>query len=199
MLAPFPFERFVPAQFALRVARADWEIAGCLALRRAVFCAEQGIFAGDDGDAVDPRATMLAAIGLVAGMADTVVGTVRVHEAEAHEAEAHQAEAGVWFGSRLAVQRDARRLVGLGTGLIRLAVGTARARGCRVFLAHVQQANVALFESLHWRALGPVALHGRPHQLMRADLEHYPPIADGDLAVLRPVPVAPPVALPVAA
>ena len=174
MLAPFPFERFVPAQFAIRVAREPWEIAGCHALRRAVFCEEQAIFAGDDCDAIDERATMLASIGLVAGMTDLIAGTVRIHEVSP----------GHWLGSRLAVQQGFRRLGGLGTALIRLAVGTAHARGCTQFRAHVQAANVALFESLHWRSLESVELHGHPHHLMQADLDHYPPIEAGDISVM---------------
>ena len=35
-----------------------------------------------------------------------------------------------------------------------------------------------MFERLHWRSLGEVDLHGRPHHLMEADLAHYPPMAD---------------------
>ena len=174
MLVPFPFERFMPAQFAIRVAREPWEVAGCHALRRAVFCNEQGIFAGDDRDAIDDHATMLASIGLVAGMTDLIAGTVRIH----------QTQPGYWLGSRLAVQQGFRRLGGLGTALIRLAVGTAHARGCTEFRAHVQAGNVPLFESLRWRSLEAVELHGRPHHLMQADLDHYPPIEAGDLSVM---------------
>lgn len=176
MLVPFPFERFVPVQFSICVAREAWQIDACHALRRVVFCEEQRIFAGDDRDGIDPRATMLAAVTIVAGMADAVVGTVRIHEAEP----------GHWFGSRLAVQPGLRRIGGLGTGLIRLAVGTAHARGCTRFSAHVQEANVALFQSLHWQSLGAVSLHGHPHHLMQADLRRYPPIEAGELPVVMP-------------
>lgn len=37
---------------------------------------------------------------------------------------------------------------------------------------------MALFEKLHWRALGTKLLHGRPHERMQADLAHYPPCGD---------------------
>ena len=172
---PTAEDRFLPAQFRIRVAREVWELAGCRALRRAVFCDEQGIFPHDDRDAIDDVATMLAAMSCVAGIADQVVGTVRIHESGP----------GFWLGSRLAVHRHFRRVGGIGTELIRLAVGTAHAHGCRVFQAHVQQANVALFEGLHWRALAPVTLHGKPHALMQADLAHYPPHPAGDIELVR--------------
>jgi putative N-acetyltransferase (TIGR04045 family) len=174
----FPFaslDRFVPTQFRIRVATEAWELAGCRALRRSVFCDEQRIFAGDDRDAIDEVAITLAAVSWVAVSADQVVGTVRIHEAAP----------GIWFGSRLAVDRSCRRVGGIGTELIRLAVGTAHARGATEFYAHVQQANVRLFQSLHWRSLESVSVHGHPHDLMQADLAHYPPHHAGDISLLR--------------
>ena len=172
-----PQERFVPVQFRIRVASEAWEIEGCRELRRAVFCDEQRIFDGDDFDAIDPVAITLAAVSRVAVLPEEVVGTVRIHEAEP----------GIWFGSRLAVQRRCRRVGGIGTELIRLAVGTAHARGARAFFAHVQQANVTLFQSLHWRSLDSVSLHGHPHDLMQADLAQYPAHHAGDIQLLRPL------------
>ena len=71
-----------------------------------------------------------------------------------------------------------RRHGHLGATLIRLAVSSAHARGCRVFLAHVQSQNVPLFEKLRWTALKEETLHGRPHHLMQADLTAYPPCHD---------------------
>jgi putative N-acetyltransferase (TIGR04045 family) len=168
-------ERFLPTQFTIRVAGEAWERAGCRALRRAVFCDEQRIFSGDDRDAIDDVAITLAAISFVAVAPDQVVGTVRIHESEP----------GIWFGSRLAVDRSCRRVGGIGTELIRLAVGTAHARGAKAFFAHVQQANVALFRALHWRSLESVSLHGHPHDLMQADLGRYPPHHAGDISLLR--------------
>ncbi len=179
----FPFaslDRFVPTQFSIRIATETWELAGCRALRRSVFCDEQNLFARDDRDAIDDIAITLAAISWVAVAPDQVVGTVRIHESEP----------GIWFGSRLAVDRACRRVGGIGTELIRLAVGTAHARGARAFFAHVQQANVKLFQSLHWRSLESVSLHGHPHDLMRADLAHYPPHHAGDISLLRPLKAA---------
>ncbi|HEV7817409.1 MAG TPA: MSMEG_0567/Sll0786 family nitrogen starvation N-acetyltransferase [Janthinobacterium sp.] len=152
-------------RFAADAAERD----AARALRRAVFCGEQGMFDGDDEDEIDAVALAITAVLSAPGLADQVVGTVRIHEKSP----------GVWMGSRLAVLREFRRSASVGSGLIRLAVGAARARGCHSFLAHVQSQNVALFERLHWVAKGDVVLRGRPHQMMQADLASYPPVADG--------------------
>ena len=138
-------------------------------LRALVFCEEQQIFTGSDRDAVDEHARLLVAgVQHDDGTPGPVLGTVRIH----------QAEAGVWWGSRLAVRREVRRQGVLGVSLIRLAVCSAHGLGCDRFLAHVQAQNVALFLRLHWRALESCPLHGRPHRLMTADLQAYPPCAD---------------------
>ncbi len=159
---------FMPCEFRVKWASGKWELTEAHALRRAVFCAEQGVFIGDDRDAVDDHAQSIVALACVGGVPDQCVGTVRIHEAEE----------GVWWGSRLAVHAAFRQHGRLGATLIRLAVGSAHARGCHTFLAHVQQQNVAMFERLHWQALKPETLHRRPHSLMRADLAHYPPCLD---------------------
>lgn len=138
-------------------------------LRRTVFCEEQGLFNGNDSDETDAIALPLAAI-----VDGEVVGTVRIHQAEDR----------IWWGSRLAVARPFRRQADIGTGLIKLAVGMAHARGCRTFLAYVQAQNVMMFEQLHWLALYEIEVHGRPHYLMRADLSYYPPIIDGETGFL---------------
>ncbi len=125
------------------VRHESWERAGAAALRRSVFCSEQGLFAGDDRDPIDAHAIPIVALSLWGVAADAVVGTVRIHEAEP----------GTWWGSRLAV---AERLSPCGHArllLIRLAVSSAHARGCRRFLAHVQSQNALLFRRLRWRTL----------------------------------------------
>lgn len=161
---------YVPQEFRIQWASGPWMRAEALALRRRVFCDEQGLFVGDDLDAIDteyPSTRLLVALACVAGQPDAVVGTVRIHEAEP----------GVWWGSRLAVARDWRQHGRLGSALIRLAVSSAHALGCHEFLAHVQAQNVPLFRRLRWQTLGEHALRGRPHALMRAELAHYPPCA----------------------
>ncbi len=161
-------QTFSPCEFRIKWADSGWEIQGGRRLRRAVFCEEQGIFAGDDIDAVDSRAQPLVALSCVAGMAEAVVGTVRIHAADD----------GIWWGSRLAVDKAFRHVGRIGASLIRLAVCSAHARGAQVFLAHVQAQNQPLFEKMHWRALKSETLHGRPHLLMQADLAMYPPCHD---------------------
>ncbi|WP_020202498.1 MULTISPECIES: MSMEG_0567/Sll0786 family nitrogen starvation N-acetyltransferase [Cupriavidus] len=157
----------VPAAEVLRVRWADaaWESEQAYRLRRAVFCDEQGIFAGDDRDAVDDVAQLLVAVVSRPGQPEQVVGTVRIHESEP----------GVWFGSRLAVDAAFRRHGKIGATLIRLAVSSANALGCQRFLAHVQSQNVPLFRRLHWSVLSEETLLGHPHHLMQADLNMYPP------------------------
>jgi putative N-acetyltransferase (TIGR04045 family) len=164
-----PFKPFISSEYQIKLATEAWERESAAALRSRVFCDEQKIFAGHDRDAVDATAIPIVALSSLAVVFDEVVGTVRIHEAEP----------GLWWGSRLAVAPAHRRVAALGAGLIRLAVSTAHARGCRRFLAHVQAQNALLFQRLHWTTLAEVELHGRLHHRMEANLAHYPPIADG--------------------
>jgi putative N-acetyltransferase (TIGR04045 family) len=154
----------------IKLATTSQEREATRRLRRAVFCDEQGIFDGDDLDEIDQQALPIAAVLSMPDRPDEVVGTVRIHETEP----------GIWYGSRLAVTRSARRTGSVGSGLIKLAVGTAHAHGCKTFLAQVQSQNVTLFQRLHWTSLAELDVHGRPHHLMQADLAHYPPMHDGD-------------------
>lgn len=162
---------FAPCEFRIKWADGGWEINQARRLRRAVFCDEQGVFDGDDLDSVDAHAQPLVALSCVGGMAEAVVGTVRIH------ADSDR-DSGLWWGSRLAVETNFRHVGRIGATLIRLAVCSAHARGARIFLAHVQAQNQALFEKLHWKALRAETLHGRPHLLMQADLAMYPPCHD---------------------
>jgi putative N-acetyltransferase (TIGR04045 family) len=169
-----PFPVFLPAAYRVKFATEAWERREAAALRRQVFCEEQGIFASDDRDDIDAIAIPLVAISSLGVAPHDVVGTVRIHEAEP----------GVWWGSRLAVAAEYRRIGALGSALIRLAVCSANARGCRRFYAHVQSQNALLFRRLHWRTIEETELRGRPHHFMQADLAHYPPIADPEVGLL---------------
>lgn len=162
--------------YLVKVASSAEERAGAASLRRRIFCDEQGIFTGDDRDAVDASAIPIVALALLPGAGGPVVGTVRIHEAEP----------GVWWGSRLGVDREHRKTGSIGSSLIRLAVSTAHARGCHRFLAHVQSRNTPLFLRLHWHALAEVPLHGLPHHLMEADLAWYPADSSGEFGLLAP-------------
>jgi putative N-acetyltransferase (TIGR04045 family) len=163
--APHPY---MPSHFRVKFATEAWEVRDAAALRRRVFCEEQGLFHGDDRDAVDEAAVTICAVSSLGVAPDEVVGTVRIHAAGE----------GTWWGSRLAVAQRFRRVGALGAGLIRVAVSSAHARGCTRFLAHVQARNVPLFHAMHWRSLEEVEMHGLLHHRMEADLAQYPPLAD---------------------
>ena len=159
------FNPFVSSEFHIKYATEAWERAGAAALRRAVFCGEQGLFQDDDRDEHDEIATTIVALSSFTIVAESVVGTVRIH----------QQAPGLWRGSRLAVAPNYRRVGAIGASLIRLAVSSAHALGCRRFIAHVQSQNALMFRRLHWRTLEEIELHGRPHHLMEANLASYPP------------------------
>jgi len=161
-------QTFRSPEFRIQWAHGSWMRQQALALRRQVFCQEQGLFEHDDFDAIDaedPSCRLLVALSSWGAQPDEVIGTVRIH----------QPQPGVWWGSRLAVRHDWRRHGQLGSSLIRLAVSSAHALGCREFLAHVQAQNVVLFRRLHWAVMDEKVIHDRMHALMRADLSYYPP------------------------
>jgi putative N-acetyltransferase (TIGR04045 family) len=166
---------FVACSCRVKFATDAWEFRRAAALRRTVFCEEQGIFKDDDRDAIDDFAIPLVALSSLGVAHEDVVGTVRIHPA---------AEPGVWWGSRLAVSRPYRKTAAIGTSLIRLAVCSAHARGCTRFLAHVQSRNAPLFHALHWDTLEEVAVHGQPHHFMQADLAFYPPNLSPEIGFL---------------
>jgi putative N-acetyltransferase (TIGR04045 family) len=163
-------EAFTPyrsSEFQVKFATSAWERQEAHALRRAVFCEEQQIFEGDDRDATDDHAIPIVALSMLGIAADQLVGTVRIH----------QAEPGLWWGSRLAVHQDFRKIGALGATLIKLAVSSAHAMGCQTFLANVQVQNGLLFRRLHWDVIEEFEVYGKPHLRMRANLAYYPPCA----------------------
>jgi len=168
---------FFAGEYHIEAAILPWQIAGCFALRKQVFCTEQQIFSGDDRDEIDDACIHLAASSCMFAHEDEIIGTVRIH----------QPEPGLWWGSRLAVAARLRRVGGLGASLIRLAVGTAKAQGATTFLAHVQAQNAPLFEAMDWRRLDEKCLHGRLHYLMQADLAAYTALEGVVLRVLPPL------------
>jgi putative N-acetyltransferase (TIGR04045 family) len=169
-----PFPVFLPSEYRVKLATEEWERRDAAELRRRVFCDEQRIFLTDDHDAIDDVAILIVALSSFAIVPQEVVGTVRIHETQT----------GIWWGSRLAVAADYRRIGAIGSSLIQLAVSTAHARGCQQFYAHVQSQNAPLFRKLHWTTINEIVVHGRPHHFMQADLAHYPPIADAETGFL---------------
>ena len=180
------FHNFQPQDFIFKIARSQEDLDGFFALRRRIFCEEQGVFEADDRDLIDDKMLPIVCKPLIAGMEDSVVGVVRIDEREP----------GLWYGSRLGVAPEFRRvrrlspgvaarnhqpcyagLGALGASLIYKAVSTANAIGCHEFLATVQHQNAKFFQRLHWKPLGEMEIHGLTHVKMRADLGHYRPAA----------------------
>lgn len=157
--------------FVCRVAQTDGERAAYFALRQAIFCDEQRLFAGSDRDAIDEGAVPVVCLARPLGAAAAaarVVGVVRVWE----EAP------GDWWGGRLGVEREHRAVGAIGKWLIQMAVGSARAWGAGRFRATVQRANVPLFRRLHWQTRSEIDVLGQPHHLMEADLSRYAPTSE---------------------
>jgi putative N-acetyltransferase (TIGR04045 family) len=148
-----------PYTYKLAASASEYE-AYC-ELRQMIFAEEQGLFEQNDEDQWDAIAYPIVALNT----SKQVVGVVRIYEIEPE----------VWYGGRLGVHPDYRRVGQIGRGLIYKAVTTANTWGCRQFLATVQLQNVKFFRRQHWHSLEEIVICDRPHHLMQADLEHYPP------------------------
>ncbi len=156
------------AELVTEIATEGWQVTAYHALRRAVFVAEQGMFTTSDEDAEDEVALPIVSMTTSHGMLDEVVGTVRIFSKPG-------ALPGTWYGGRLAVAPAYRRHGLIGESLIRAAVCSAHALGCRRFLATVQRNVVRYFERHHFIVCGDVNVCGVAHAWMEADLGHYPP------------------------
>ncbi len=148
-------------KYQFKLALSPKEIAAYYQLRQEIFCKEQEIFATSDRDEYDDIAYPIIAIN----NENKVVGVVRIYEIKPK----------LWYGGRLGVHKDYRRGWKIGKGLINKAVTTANTWGCDCFLATVQLPNVRFFQRLHWNSIEEIAICDRPHHLMEADLEFYPP------------------------
>jgi putative N-acetyltransferase (TIGR04045 family) len=161
--SPVAEARSLRSRPVCRLAAGPDDLERHFAIRRAVFCAEQGMFGGsDDRDARDDAENTLHAVG-----AEGVVvgGTVRLYPLDAD---------GLWQGDRLAVLPVFRR-TSLGGALVRFAVRTAGARGGARMVAMIQRPNVRFFLALGWSLDGPVVdFHGREHQPMAIALSADP-------------------------
>ncbi|MEM9906544.1 MAG: MSMEG_0567/Sll0786 family nitrogen starvation N-acetyltransferase [Cyanobacteria bacterium P01_D01_bin.44] len=150
--------------YSFELALSEAKIAAYFELRQQIFCQEQGLFEQDDRDTTDDHSYPIVAIAHQAGKPDRVVGVVRIYEKESR----------LWYGGRLGVHPDFRRVGRIGKGLIQKAVTTANTWGCDRFLATVQLQNVRFFTRLHWESLEEIEILKRPHHLMEADLDYYP-------------------------
>ena len=153
------FNEMTRYQFKLALSLTEQE--AYYQLRQDIFCQEQGIFEISDRDEYDSISYPIIAIN----NNQEVVGVVRIYETEP----------GFWYGGRLGVHQDYRRVGRIGKGLINKAVTTANTWGCDRFLATVQLPNVRFFQRLHWQSLQEITICDRPHHLMEAELDFYPP------------------------
>ncbi len=160
-------------RFTFELAQTPQDVRAYFRLRRSIFCEEQNLFNSDDIDDIDATAYPIIAVehNILAGR--RVVGVVRIYETDAR----------FWYGGRLGVHQDYRRVGRIGKGLIQKAVTTANGWGCDRFLATVQLANVRFFKRLHWESLEKISVCDRPHHLMEADLNFYPPSDEARPAV----------------
>ena len=147
--------------YQFKLATSPTQIEAYFLLRQHIFCQEQDIFDNSDRDEYDSIAYPIVAIN----RDYRVVGVVRIYEPEP----------GLWYGGRLGVHPDYRRGWKIGKGLIEKAVTTANTWGCDRFLATVQLPNVRFFQRLHWNSIEEINICDRPHHLMEADLDFYPP------------------------
>jgi putative N-acetyltransferase (TIGR04045 family) len=152
-------------RYRFELARSAQEVEAYYQLRKTIFCEEQGLFLDDDEDDLDAVAYPIIAIDDEASVGRNVVGVVRIYEAKPR----------LWYGGRLGVHPDYRRVGRIGKGLIQKAVTTANGWGCDRFLATVQLQNVRFFRRLHWDTIDEIQVLDHPHHLMEADLEFYPP------------------------
>jgi putative N-acetyltransferase (TIGR04045 family) len=161
-------------RYTFELARSPQDVRAYYQLRQTIFCEEQGLFPVDDIDPMDEFAYPIIAVenDVIAGK--RVVGVVRIYEQGSR----------LWYGGRLAVHPDYRRVGRIGKGLIQKAVTTANAWGCDRFLATVQLQNVRFFRRQHWTSLEEISVCDRPHHLMEADLAHYPPQPEPRLLTL---------------
>ena len=121
-------------RYDFKLAKSPRELQGYYDLRQSIFCEEQGLFEGNDEDPIDAIAYPIVAIDTEAPVDQQVVGVVRIYEEKSR----------LWYGGRLGVHRDFRRVGRIGKGLIQKAVTTANTWGCDRFLATVQLQNVRL-------------------------------------------------------
>ncbi|WP_179228559.1 MSMEG_0567/Sll0786 family nitrogen starvation N-acetyltransferase [Leptolyngbya ohadii] len=149
--------------YQFKLATTPEEIAAYFALRHSIFVEEQQLFQDSDVDEIDRTAYPIIAIHPQEN--HSIVGVVRIYETKP----------GFWYGGRLGTHRDYRKGWQIGKGLIYKAVTTANTWGCEQFLATVQLQNVRFFQRLHWESLEEMTICDRPHHLMQADLNYYPP------------------------
>jgi putative N-acetyltransferase (TIGR04045 family) len=132
----------------------EQDLRRCFAIRHKVFVEEQGLFPVTDRDELDAQAVHIAAF-----LQNRIIGTVRMY----------QDDCGDWWGGRLAVLKKYRGRAG--RELVLAAMAMVKKCGGKTFYANVLKENIKFFVTLTWQPVGNFfMLHGRPHQLMAANL-----------------------------
>jgi len=103
--ASVPEYPFTPISYGFKLAREPWELQAFWNLRERIFCGEQKIFNGSDRDEHDEKMIPIVVVACEMGTPDRVAGVVRIDERAP----------GLWWGSRLAVDPDFRRVRNLVT------------------------------------------------------------------------------------
>ncbi len=141
----------------IRIA-ADGEREAVFALRMEVFVDEQGVSPEIELDAEDARA-----IHILAEEEGVVLGCARIL---LHGKDAHL--------GRIAVKK-AYRDRGIGSAVVRFAIGLCRERGCTHIGLGAQMHAVGFYESLGFRPYGqPFEEAGILHIAMAMDAEEEP-------------------------
>ncbi len=145
------------SEYEFKIIDCDEELKEYYKIRNDIFVKEQNIFPESDIDDYDKDAIHIAAVQNSTGK---MVGAVRCYNTEGD----------TWVGGRLSASNGFRN-GRVGYNLVRFAVKSVKARGCTKFLAYVQPKNVKFFKRLDWKPVGEMfSHHGKPHQLMEADL-----------------------------
>lgn len=138
----------------LRAPSDEAELEAALALRKRVFCGEQGVSPAADRDGRDPEALHVVAVD-----DGRVVGTCRV-----------LIQQDVARLGRMAVQRGARGR-GLGAALLAGAERRAVAAGARRVMLHAQERARSLYARGGYEPVGePFMEEGLPHIAMEKTL-----------------------------
>jgi ElaA protein len=131
-------------------ALAPAEREACMALRRAVFCGEQGVTEEEEFDGRDPDARHLLAV-----IDGAPAGTLRLRRA----------------GTVAKIERvcvaPSRRRTGVGGALVRAALRLAMEDGATEARLGAQTSALPFYETLGFAAFGPEYLDARiPHRDM---------------------------------
>lgn len=139
-------------------------------IRREVFCSEQRLFGGkegegDDGDEADLRGATASLVAVV--RSGEVLGGVRVSQVLGDTTGAW------WRGSRLALSPRFRGRSRVAAALVRSACGYVAGEGALRFDATVQLPAQRFFAQLGWQLTGQEQIGGRPHVTMRWPVDRF--------------------------